>query len=162
MIASDGRQLGVMSPREALEIARGEGLDLIEVAPTASPPVCKIMDYGRHRYEQRKKDKGATRKQRAVSDLKTIVIKRVGIGEHDLQTKAKKLREFVGENRKVRVTLWFRGRERAHPERGTSLLERVAQECADVCTVEMRPAFEGRNMTMTLAPKAQPSLTKEE
>jgi len=161
VIGSDGRQLGIMSPREALEVARGETLDLIEVAPSANPPVCKIMDYGRYRYEQRRKDRDASKKQRATSDLKMMRFPRVGIGEHDLQTKAKKVREFLAENRKVRVTLWFRGRERAHPERGKSLLERVAQELADVSTLEVAPAQDGRNMTMTLAPKLKAPPTKE-
>jgi len=155
VIGPDGRQLGVMPSRDALELARGQALDLIEVAPSASPPVCKIMDYGRYRYEQRRKDKEATKKQRATSDLKIMRFPRVSIGEHDLQTKARKVKDFLGENRKVRIVLWFRGRERAHPERGRQLLERVAAECADLSTVEIPPAFEGRNMTMTLAPKAK-------
>ena len=151
-----------MATKEALGIAREEGLDLIEVAPSASPPVCKVMDYGRYRYEQRRKDKDASRRQRIISDLKTIVIKRVAIGEHDLQTKAKRARKFLGESRKVRFNLWFRGRERAHMDRGRALLERIAEECEAVATVESSPSMDGRNMTMTLAPKAETGPPKEE
>lgn len=151
LIGANGEQLGIVQTREALARAQEAALDLVEIAPTATPPVCKIMDYGRFKFEQSKKDRDAQRKSRA-GDLKGMRMS-PKIGEHDFQVKARRVREFLQEGNKVRVAMWFRGREMAHPKVGEALLVRLAQLVADVGAVEGTPKLEGRNMIMILAPR---------
>jgi translation initiation factor IF-3 len=151
LIGPDGEQLGIVPTREALARAQEHALDLVEVAPTANPPVCKIMDYGRFKYEQSKRDRDAHRKMRA-SDLKGMRMS-PKIGEHDFQVKARQVREFLSGGHKVRVAMWFRGREMAHPRVGEALLQRLAQSVADLGSVEAAPKMEGRNMIMILTPR---------
>jgi translation initiation factor IF-3 len=151
LIGVNGEQLGVMPTREALARAQEVALDLVEIAPTANPPVCKIMDYGRFKFEQSKKDRDAHRKSRG-GELKGMRMS-PKIGEHDFQVKARRVREFLQDGNKVRVAMWFRGREMAHPKVGEALLTRLAQSVADLGTVESIPKLEGRNMIMILAPR---------
>lgn len=151
LIGPGGEQLGIVATRDALARAQEHGLDLVEVAPTANPPVCKIMDYGRFKYEQSKRDRDAHRKSK-TQDLKGMRLS-PKIGEHDFQVKVRQIKEFLAAGDKVRVAMWFRGREMAHPEVGRALLQRVVQMVADVGAVESAPKLEGRNMIMILAPK---------
>ena len=151
MIGPNGEQLGVVPTREALTKAQEHSLDLVEVAPTATPPVCKIMDFGRYKYEQAKRDRDAHRKTKG-GDLKGMRLS-PKIGEHDFQVKTKQVREFLKEGNKVRVAMWFRGREMAHPKVGEVLLVRMAQDLVDVGVVERIPLLEGRNMIMIMTPK---------
>lgn len=151
VIDPDGNQLGVLPIREALSAASEFGLDLVEVSPTAKPPVCKIMDYGRFKYEQTKKQHEAKKKQ-ATFQLKEIKV-RPKTGEHDLQTKLGHIRKFLERKDKVKVTVMFRGREIALSDKGRALLEQIATEVAQTATVEQYPKFEGRTMIMILAPK---------
>ena len=140
-----------MPIREALAAATEFGLDLVEVSPTAKPPVCKIMDYGRYKYEQTKKQHEAKKKQ-ATFQLKEIKV-RPKTGEHDLQTKLGHIRKFLERKDKVKVTVMFRGREIALSDRGRELLEQIATEVEDLSAVEQYPKFEGRTMIMVLSPK---------
>jgi translation initiation factor IF-3 len=126
-------------------------LDLVEIAPTATPPVCKIMDFGRFKYEQAKRDRDAHRKTRA-SELKGMRLS-PKIGEHDFQVKTRQVHEFLKDGNKVRVAMWFRGREMAHPKVGEALLQRMAEMVSDVGSVERSPILEGRNMIMILTPR---------
>jgi translation initiation factor IF-3 len=151
LIGPNGEQLGVLPTRDALVRAQEHGLDLVEIAPTASPPVCKIMDYGRFKFEQGKKDRDAQRKSRG-QELKGMRMS-PKIGEHDFQVKTRQVKEFLQDGNKVRVAMWFRGREMAHPKVGEVLLQRLAQSVTDVGTVEGMPKLEGRNMIMILAPR---------
>ncbi len=142
-----------MTPREALDIARGRGLDLIEVAPAAQPPVCRIMDYGKFKYEQGKKDREASKKQRQ-SEMKGMTL-RPGTDEHDLDIKTKNIVKFLGDGDKVKVTVRFRSREMAHPEFAQRSLQRIvdAVVAAGVGGVERVPLMEGRQMILILAPQ---------
>jgi translation initiation factor IF-3 len=151
LIGANGEQLGIVPTREALARAQEAVLDLVEVAPTANPPVCKIMDYGRYKFEQAKKDRDAHKKSRA-QDLKGMRMS-PKIGEHDFLVKARQVKEFLQDGNKVRVAMWFRGREMAHPKVGEALLIRLAQFVAEAGTVEGTPKLEGRNMIMILAPR---------
>ncbi|MBI3948590.1 MAG: translation initiation factor IF-3 [Armatimonadetes bacterium] len=151
LVDDEGEQRGIVSLRQALELAREKGMDLIEVAPHAAPPVCKIMDYGRYKYEQSKKDREAHRKSRAT-ELKTIRLE-PQIDDHDLSFKLKNAMKFLGEGDKVKISVMFRGRSITHPEFGKRLMERIVQLTSDVASVERQPAFEGRMMTMILSPK---------
>jgi translation initiation factor IF-3 len=151
LIGEDGEQLGISSVRDALVRAREQGLDLIEIAPTAVPPVCKIMDYGKHKYDQGKREREARKKQR-VSELKGIKM-RPSIDEHDFQFKLKHTLEFLGDGDKVKVTVIFKSREITHPEFARRSLDRLAEAAADVAMVEKPPGMEGRTMTMVLSPK---------
>jgi len=151
LIDSAGDQRGVMSLRDALEIARDEGLDLVEVSPTAEPPVCRIMDFGKFLFEQNKKAQSAKRKQKQVH-VKEIKF-RPGTDEGDYKVKLRKLTEFLAHGDKTKVTLRFRGREMAHKELGAQLLERVRQDLDDLGVVEQMPQLEGRQMIMVLAPR---------
>jgi translation initiation factor IF-3 len=151
LIGPDGEQLGVVPIREALVRAQELALDLVEIAPTAAPPVCKIMDFGRYKYEQGKKERDAHRKAHG-GELKGMRMS-PKIGEHDFQVKTRQVKEFLKEGNKVRVAMWFRGREMAHPKVGEVLLQRLSQSLADVSAVEGYPKLEGRNMIMILAPK---------
>jgi translation initiation factor IF-3 len=155
LIADDGEQLGIVAVDEALRIAEERGYDLVEVAPTARPPVCKIMDYGRYKYEQAKKDREARKKQHSVQ-LKEIRY-RPNIEDHDFDFKTNHVAEFLKEGNKVKVTVMFRGREMTHTEHGRAVLERVTQEVQGqgIGNVESPPKLEGRNMSMIVAPKGK-------
>jgi translation initiation factor IF-3 len=150
LVGADGEQLGVRPLPEALAQARDQELDLVEVAPNANPPVCRIMDYGRYVYEQEQRRRQSKRK------ATNVVIKemkfRPKIDEHDYTTKMKHVVRFLGEGNKVKLTIMFRGREMAHPELGMKILSRVADDVADFATVESAPRQDGRNMTMVLHP----------
>ena len=151
MIDPDGNQLGILPIREALAAASEFGLDLVEVSPTANPPVCKIMDYGRYKYEQTKKQQEAKKRQ-TTFQVKEIKV-RPKTGDHDLQTKLGHIRKFLERKDKVKVTVMFRGREIALSSRGRDLLEQIALEVEALAVVEQHPKFEGRTMMMVLAPK---------
>jgi len=151
VIDVDGTQLGIMPPREALRIAAEKGLDLIEVAPMANPPVCKIMDYGKYKYERGKQERDAARKQR-TSELKGIRM-RPNTDEHDFQFKLKNALKFLQDGDKVKVTILFKSREMSHPEFARRSLERMAEAAADIAVVERPPSIEGRTMIMILSPK---------
>lgn len=141
--------LGVMSVPEALKRAEEEGLDLVEVSPNATPPVCKILDYGKYKYEQQKKAAEARKNQKTV-DVKEVKI-RPGIEEHDYQVKLKNARKFLEKGDKVKVTMRFRGREMAHQDIGMDLLKRMIEEVSDVGKVDLQPKLEGRQMIMVLS-----------
>ncbi|GGB27743.1 translation initiation factor IF-3 [Virgibacillus dakarensis] len=150
LIDSNGDQLGVKSRNEALDIAAKRNLDLVLVAPNAKPPVCRIMDYGKYRYEQQKKDKEARKKQKIIN------VKEVrftpGIGDHDFNTKLKNARKFLEKGDKVKASVRFRGRAITHKELGQEVLDRLAEEVKDISTVESKAKMEGRNMFIMLAP----------
>ncbi|HEX6488503.1 MAG TPA: translation initiation factor IF-3 [Candidatus Dormibacteraeota bacterium] len=150
LIDDQNNQLGVLSLDAALRIAGEKGLDLVEVAPQANPPVCRLMDYGRYKYETIRKEKEARRKQATVR-LKEMKL-RPKVAEHDFQTKFKGVRQFLEQGEKVKVTIMFRGREMVHQEIGRKLLDRVAQEAEGLAVVERQPLMEGRNLHMILAP----------
>ena len=150
MIDENGEQLGVLNVRDALGLAKERGLDLIEVAPTAVPPVCRIMDYGKHKYEQAKKDRDSHKKQRG-GDLKGVWM-RPQTDDHDFGFKLKNALKFLKEGDKVKVTVRFRSREITHPEFARKLLDRVVEAADGLAVVEKAPAMEGRTMTMILAP----------
>lgn len=150
VIGPDGKQVGVMSSRDALDLAYDRGLDLIEIAPQANPPVCRIQDYGKYRFEQTKREKEARRAQKKV-EVKEIRL-RPKTGEHDIAVRVRAARRFLEDEAKVKVWLRFRGREVTHPEVALALLERIANELSDVAVVEQRPARQGRTMLMVLAP----------
>jgi translation initiation factor IF-3 len=151
VISPDGEQLGIIDVSDALRRSEEYGLDLVEVAPNTDPPVCKIMDYGKFRYEESKKDHERKKKQATVV-LKEIKL-RPKTEVHDLEYKAKNLVRFIEEDCKVKVTVMFRGREITHPEQARTLLERLLEIVVDLVQVEQPPKFEGRNMTMVLGPK---------
>ncbi len=149
-IDADGEQLGIIPLEKALTEARESGLDLVEIAGNADPPVCKIMDYGKYKYEMSKKAHEAKKKQSVVV-LKEIKI-RPKIDEHDYQFKIKHAKQFLGEGNKVKISIVFRGREMAYMDRGRKILDRVAEEVKEEAVVEFLPKVEGRNMFMMLAP----------
>jgi len=149
-IDSTGKQVGILPRDEALNLARTSNLDLVEVAPNADPPVCRIMDYGKYRYEQTKKEKLAKKHQHA-SRIKEIRL-RPNIGEHDLLVKEKRVREFLEHGFKVKVGVRFRGREMAHLEFGKEVLEKLAESVQDVGAVEMKAKVVGRFMTIIIGP----------
>jgi len=151
VIGADGSQLGIMEVDTALRQAEDAGLDLVEVAPTARPPVVRIMDYGKYKFEMAKQARQAKKKQHVI-ELKEVKF-RPGIGEHDFDTKVGHARRFLEEKNKVKVTMMFRGRQVAHPEIGQAVLERVATSLSDVGKVESSGRLEGKLMTMILAPK---------
>ena len=149
VVSDTNEQLGVMSLRSALQIAEERRLDLVEVATNAKPPVCRIMDYGKYRYEQQKREKEAKKKQKVLT-LKEVKL-RPNIEDHDFNVKKKAAEKFLGEGSKVKVTIMFRGREMSHPELGRNLLIRFADELKELAHVEKEPKIEGRNMTMVMA-----------
>lgn len=151
VVGDDGAQLGLMSPKEAMAIATERHLDLVEIAPTAKPPVCRIMDYGKYRYEQQKREKEAKKKQRVI-DVKEVKL-RPGIEDHDFEVKLKNAIRFLQDGDKVKCTIMFRGREMSHPELGEVLLNRLAEELKDLAIVERKSKLEGRNMIMIVGPK---------
>ena len=149
----NGEQLGIMQTRDALRLAEERHLDLVEVAPKARPPVCKIMDFGKYRYEQQKRDKEARKKQKVVT-IKEVKL-RPNIEQHDFDVKLKNAQRFIEEGNKVKVTIMFRGRELSHPEIGNTVLDKIAKALGDTVSVERAAKLEGKNMTMILSPKAQ-------
>jgi translation initiation factor IF-3 len=153
LIDENGAQLGIVQIREALAIAEERGLDLMEVAPNAVPPVCRIVDYGKFRYEQSKKDREA-RKHQKQAELKEVRLK-PKTDDHDLEVKAKQARRFLIDGHKVKFTVRFRGREIFHPDIGREMLEQMAEDLREVATVEQRPLMEGRALSLMLAPNAK-------
>ena len=159
LIDEDGTQVGVVSVREALAIAEERGLDLVEVAPNAVPPVCRVMDYGKFRYEQSKKEREARKNQRQV-EIKQIRLE-PKTDDHDLETKAKQARRFILEGDKVKFNLRFKGREIFHQNIGVAILEQMAESLQDVAIVEQRPLMEGRVLSLTLAPNPKAKQTQQ-
>jgi len=145
--------------RDALTLAEERGLDLVEVAPTATPPVCRILDYGKYRYEQTKREREA-RKHQKQAELKEVRLK-PKTDEHDLEIKARQARKFLLGGDKVKFTVRFRGREMAHPDIGREMLEQIAEELRDVAVVEQRPLMEGRALSLLLAPNAKAKAQRE-
>jgi translation initiation factor IF-3 len=155
VIDENGEQLGILQTEDALARARTAGLDLIEVSPTAQPPVCKIADYGRLKYEQSKKDKDARKKQRHF-ELKEVKL-RPKIETHDYETKARMAERLLLDGSKIKVTIMFRGREITYTSFGRRLLDRMAEDMAPLATIEREPRLEGKNMFMILAPRTTPT-----
>ena len=151
LIGEDGEQLGIMSAREAMKIAMEAELDLVKIAPTAKPPVCKIIDYGKYKYEQTRKEKEAKKKQRTV-EIKEVRLS-PNIDTNDLNTKVNNAKKFISKGNKVKVTLRFRGREMAHVQQSRHILDDFAEMLSDIAVVEKAPKLEGRNMSMVLAEK---------
>jgi translation initiation factor IF-3 len=149
VVTDTNEQMGVMSLRSALQIAEERHMDLVEVAPNGKPPVCRIMNYGKYRYEQQKREKEAKKKQKVLI-LKEVKL-RPNIEDHDFYVKMKAAQRFLAEGSKVKVTIMFRGREMSHPELGKKLLVRFAEELKEIARVEKEPKIEGRNMTMVIA-----------
>ena len=151
LIANDGEQLGVMSAREAQKLADEAGLDLVKISPKAKPPVCKIIDYGKYKYEQTRKEKLAKKKQKVI-DVKEVRMS-PNSDTNDLNTKINHAKKFLAKGARVKVTLRFRGRELAHVNASKYILDDFAKALEDVATIDKKPKFEGRSMTMFLAPK---------
>ncbi len=151
--SAEGEQLGIMATRDALRLAEEQHLDLVEIAPKAKPPVCRIMDFGKYRYEQQKREKEAKKKQKVIN-IKEVKL-RPNIEQHDFDVKLKNALRFVEEGNKVKVTIMFRGRELSHPELGKTVLGRVAEALGDRVSIERNAKLEGKNMTMIVAPKVQ-------
>ena len=152
MIGADGSQLGIMTSSDALALAEEKDLDLVKIAPNAVPPVCKIMDYGKFRFEQLKKEKEAKKNQKVV-EIKEIRMS-PSIDTNDFNTKVKSAVKFLNDGNRVKVTVRFRGREMAHTEIGRDLLNKFAEQCAETATLEKAAKMEGRNMSIFLSPKA--------
>ena len=150
LIGADGKQIGIVKTAEALSYAQDRDLDLVEVAPEARPPVCRVLDYSKYKYEQAQKQKAARRHQQQIT-VREIKF-RPKIAQNDYDTKKGHVARFLRHRDKVKITIMFRGREVTHPERGTALLERLAGELSDIAVVEQSPVQDGRNMTMLLAP----------
>ena len=151
LIGDGGEQLGIMSSAEALKIAEERELDLVKIAPGSNPPVCKIMDYGKYRFEQTKKEKEAKKNQRVI-EIKEIRMS-PGIDTNDFNTKLKNGQKFLADGNRLKVSVRFRGREMAHTEIGAELLKDFAAKCADIANMDKAPKLEGRNMSMFLSPK---------
>jgi len=161
LVGEKGEQLGIMPLYQAREIARESNLDLVEVAATAVPPVCRLLDYGKYKYEQTKKEREARRGQK-VSLLREVRL-RPKVGDHDFEAKARSAKKLLGEGNKVKVTIMFRGREITHPEIGRRLLERMAESLKGAASVERQPLMDGRRMAMILLPVViQKARMKEE
>ena len=150
VIASDGENLGVLNTNEAISMAKNQGLDLIEIAPNANPPVCKIMDMGKYKYDLQKKANLAKKKQKVVS-LKEIKL-RPGTEAHDYNFKIKNAKKFITKGDKVKFTVKFRGREMQHTDLGKDLMNRIIEETKDIAKIESKPKFEGRQMVMIIQP----------
>ena len=163
LVGEKGEQLGTMPLYQAREVAKSHALDLVEVAPTAVPPVCRLLDYGKFKYEQAKKERGARKSQKIV-ELREIRL-RPKIGDHDFDAKAKTARKLLAEGDKVKVTVMFRGREITHPDIGWKLLQRMAETLKDASSVDSRPVMEERRMNLVLSPiavlKAKPKAKQE-
>lgn len=160
LIGPDGSQVGIRSTPDALTLARELDLDLVEVAPLANPPVCRIMDYGKYRYEEAQKAKESRKKTSHVT-IKEVKF-RPKIGKGDFDTKVRHMRDFLEDGHKVKVTLQFRGREVAHPELGSRILDAVLEQLGELAKVETQARLEGRNMTMVLSPDKKPSKKSQE
>ena len=158
MIGSDGSQLGIKTVPEALSLARSLDLDLVEVAPLANPPVCRIMDYGKFRYEESQRAKESRKKATHIS-IKEVKF-RPKIGQGDFDTKVRHIIDFLNEGHKVKITLQFRGREMAHPELGAKVLNGVAEQVGALAKIEASPRLDGRNMTMVMAPEKKAPVKK--
>ena len=152
VIDDTGQQLGIMPPQQALTIARQKGLDLVEIAATASPPVCRIMDFGRYQYQEQKRSRLAKKHQKII-EVKEIKF-RPKVDEHDYQFKKKHIERFLAEGDKVKATIFFRGREMAHPEIGRRILQRLTEDLADVAIAETQPRQEGNQMHTILSGRA--------
>ncbi len=152
VVGPDGKQLGIMRTRDALELAYSQNLDLVEVAPNERPPVVRIMDYGKFKYEMKKKSK----KQKSGGEVKDISV-RPRIDDHDLQVKLRKMREFLEDGKKVRIKMMFRGREIVHKEQGEKVMKRIIDELSDISAVDVPIKMEGRFMTMILRPTVKKS-----
>lgn len=150
VIGAEGEQIGILSKIEAIELAKGQGLDLVEVAATADPPVCRIMDFGRFKYEQQQKKKEAKKNQNIVQ-IKEIKV-RPNTNDHDYETKLRHIRRFLEEGDRCKVTVFFRGREIVHKSRGQSILDRVIEDTKDIGKVDQEPGAEGRTLQMLLIP----------
>lgn len=150
LIGSDGEQVGIVKTAEALNYAQERELDLVEVAPEAKPPVCRVLDYSKYKYEQAQRQKAARKHQQQIT-IREIKF-RPKIAQHDYDTKKGHVERFLKARDKVKVTIMFRGREQAHPERGEIILNRLAEELEDLAVIEQRPIQDGRNMTMMLGP----------
>ncbi|MFD2618079.1 translation initiation factor IF-3 [Terrilactibacillus laevilacticus] len=153
LIDQNGEQLGIKSKQEALSMARNVNLDLVMVAPNAKPPVCRIMDYGKYRYEQQKKEKEA-RKNQKIINIKEIRLS-PSIEEHDFNTKLRNAKKFLQNGDKVKASIRFRGRAITHSELGKKVLERLAEDCKEISVIEAKPKMEGRSMFLVLAPKVE-------
>ena len=153
MISSDGKQVGVLPLKEAMRMAEEQGLDLVEVAANASPPVCRIMNYGKYKYQQNKRTHDA-RKHQTVIHVKEVKL-RPRTDEHDIQFKLRHAQRFLSEGNKVKISVLFRGREMAYPEHGMEVINRFIEVLKDLMVVEQPPRLEGRNMVTILAPKSQ-------
>ena len=153
LIGPNGDQLGIKKIREALQLAQEANLDLVNVAPNAKPPVCRIMDYGKYRYEQSKRDKEARKKQKVIT-VKEVRLSS-NIDEHDFQTKLRNVKKFLRKGDKVKCSIRFRGREITHQNIGREVLNRIAEEVKDEVEIERRPKLEGRSMIMILAPSSK-------
>lgn len=151
LVDATGEQLGVVSGRDALRIAQEKGMDLVEVAPTAKPPVCRIMDYGKFKYEESKRERESRKKQKIIS-VKEVKM-RPGIEDHDFEVRFRQTEKFLKEGDKIKCTIMFRGREVVHAELGKAVLDRLLERVKDLCVVERPAKLEGRNMTMILSPK---------
>ena len=158
VISDEGEQLGIMSAEEALKIAEERELDLVKISPQAKPPVCKIMDYGKFRFEQSKREKEAKKNQR-VMEVKEIRMS-PGIGDNDLNTKLKSAVKFLADGDRVKVSIRFRGREMAHTNIGEVILREFAEKCSEVANLDKEPKLEGRNMSMFLSPKSAAAVKK--
>lgn len=152
VIDPEGKQLGILAVREAIRIAEERGLDLVEVAPNSQPPVCRIMNYGKYKYQQSKRTQEA-RKHQTVIRIKEVKV-RPRTEEHDFQFKLRHVKRFLDEGNKVKISILFRGREIAHPEFGKELLNRFVEGVKDMVVIEQSPRLEGRNMVMIMAPKS--------
>ena len=152
VIGPDGQQLGIMSANDALNLAEQRNLDLVKIAPQSKPPVCKIMDYGKYRFEQAKREKEARKNQRVV-DIKEVRLS-LNIDTHDFNTKLNNALKFIKHGDKVKVSIRFRGREMGHPEIGLETMKRFADACSETAVIEKPAKLEGRNMLMFLAPKS--------
>ena len=151
MIDDEGQQLGVMTPQQGMTLAREKGLDLVEVSPTAQPPVCRITDYGRYQYQEQKRTRQAKKRQKTI-EIKEIKF-RPKVDEHDYQFKKKHVERFLAHGDRVKATIFFRGREMAHPEFGRHILDRLVEELAEVATQETVPRMEGNQMHTILSSK---------
>jgi len=160
LIDENGQQVGIMKTNEAIRYAEQRELDLVEVAPDAKPPVCRVLDYSKYKYEQTQKLKAARKHQQQIN-IREIKF-RPKIAQHDYDTKKGHVERFLNARDKVKVTIMFRGREMAHPERGEMILNRLAEDLGDLAIIEQRPQQDGRNMTMMLAPQRAAQVEKPE
>lgn len=158
VIDADGEQLGILATKKALDIAYDKGLDLVEIAPTSVPPVCRVMDYGKYRFDREKKEKEAKKKQQVV-ELKEVRLS-YNIDKHDFETKLNHTLKFLGQGNKVKISMKFRGREMAHTEIGLDVMKKFGQACAEIGNIDKQPLLDGRQMLMFLSPKSAKELSK--